>query len=99
VHRRSKFAQKVHGLRAKLYNAKRYKEKAQMRKTYVLSSFIFLSALPPSLLSLPPSLPSSAGDRCMRASGFESMREGRQAWGGEESDNYSRFLIVGSRPY
>lgn len=33
AHRRSKFAQKVHGLRAKLYNAKRYKEKAQMRKT------------------------------------------------------------------
>lgn len=36
VHRRSQFAQKVHGLRAKLYNAKRYKEKAQMRKTYVV---------------------------------------------------------------
>jgi ribosome biogenesis protein NSA2 len=33
VHRRSAFAQKVHGLRAKLYNAKRYKEKATMRKT------------------------------------------------------------------
>ncbi|EKU20941.1 ribosome biogenesis nsa2-like protein [Nannochloropsis gaditana CCMP526] len=36
VHRRSKFAQKVHGLRAKLYNAKRYKEKAQMRKTLAM---------------------------------------------------------------
>ena len=34
MHRRSKFAQKVHGLRAKLYNAKRYKEKAQMRKAF-----------------------------------------------------------------
>lgn len=33
AHRRSQFAQKVHGLRAKLYNAKRYKEKATMRKT------------------------------------------------------------------
>jgi hypothetical protein len=33
AHRRSRFAQKVHGLRAKLYNAKRYKEKATMRKT------------------------------------------------------------------
>jgi len=36
VHKRSRFAQKVHGLRAKLYNAKRYKEKAIMRKTYVV---------------------------------------------------------------
>ncbi|GAB5031152.1 ribosome biogenesis protein nsa2 [Nannochloropsis oceanica] len=36
VHRRSRFAQKVHGLRAKLYNAKRYKEKAQMRKTLAM---------------------------------------------------------------
>lgn len=33
AHRRSKFAQKVSGLRAKLYNQKRYKEKAIMRKT------------------------------------------------------------------
>ena len=33
VHKRSEFAQKVHGLRAKLYNQKRFKEKATMRKT------------------------------------------------------------------
>lgn len=33
VHRRSKFAQKVHGLRAKLFNQKRFKEKVQMKKT------------------------------------------------------------------
>ena len=33
VHKRAKFAQKVHGLRAKLFQKKRYKEKAAMRKT------------------------------------------------------------------
>ena len=33
AHKRSEFAQKVHGLRAKLYNEKRFKEKAAMRKT------------------------------------------------------------------
>uniref|UniRef100_A0A7S2EES3 Ribosome biogenesis protein NSA2 homolog n=1 Tax=Trieres chinensis TaxID=1514140 RepID=A0A7S2EES3_TRICV len=33
VHKRSEFAQKVHGLRAKLYNERRFKEKATMRKT------------------------------------------------------------------
>lgn len=33
VHKRSAFAQKVHGIRAKLYNAKRYAEKAVMTKT------------------------------------------------------------------
>ena len=32
AHRISKFAQKVHGLRAKLYNQKRFKEKAAMKK-------------------------------------------------------------------
>lgn len=36
VHRRSQFAQKVHGLRAKLYNQKRFKEKAAMKKTMAL---------------------------------------------------------------
>ena len=35
VHKRSEFAQKVHGLRAKLHNQKRFKEKVQMKKTYV----------------------------------------------------------------
>lgn len=34
AHSRSKFAQKVHGLRAKLYNQKRFKEKVEMKKTY-----------------------------------------------------------------
>ena len=33
VHKRSEFAQKVHGIRAKLYNQRRFKEKATMRKT------------------------------------------------------------------
>lgn len=33
VHKRSEFAQKVHGIRAKLYQRKRFKEKATMRKT------------------------------------------------------------------
>lgn len=33
VHKRSAFAQSVHGIRAKLYNQKRFKEKATMRKT------------------------------------------------------------------
>jgi ribosome biogenesis protein NSA2 len=33
VHKRAEFAQKVHGLRAKLHNAKRFKEKATMKKT------------------------------------------------------------------
>ena len=32
-HKRSQFAKKVHGLRAKLYSKKRYKEKATMKKT------------------------------------------------------------------
>lgn len=38
VHRRAKFAQKVHGLRAKLYQQKRFKEKAAMKKTCVAPS-------------------------------------------------------------
>lgn len=33
AHKRSEFAQKVHGIRAKLYNQKRFKEKATMKKT------------------------------------------------------------------
>ena len=33
AHKRSEFAQKVFGLRAKLYNERRFKEKAAMRKT------------------------------------------------------------------
>jgi len=33
AHKRSEFAQHVHGIRAKLYNQKRFKEKAAMRKT------------------------------------------------------------------
>jgi len=36
VHRRSKYAQKVHGFKAKLYNQKRFKEKAEMRKTIAM---------------------------------------------------------------
>src|SRR5690348_5177149 len=32
-HEMSKFAQKVRGIKAKLYNKKRYNEKAQMKKT------------------------------------------------------------------
>lgn len=33
AHKRSEFAQRVHGLRAKLHNQKRFKEKAALRKT------------------------------------------------------------------
>ena len=33
MHERAKFAKKVHGLRAKLFNKKRFKEKAILRKT------------------------------------------------------------------
>ena len=33
VHKTAAFAQKVHGIRAKLFNQKRFKEKAAMRKT------------------------------------------------------------------
>lgn len=36
AHSRSKFAQKVHGLRAKLYNQKRFKEKVEMKKTLAM---------------------------------------------------------------
>lgn len=35
-HRRSQYAQKVFGLKAKMYNQKRFKEKAEMRKTIAL---------------------------------------------------------------
>eukprot|EP00924_Labyrinthula_sp_SR-Ha-C_P005893 snap_masked-scaffold_14-processed-gene-8.1-mRNA-1 protein AED:0.23 eAED:0.23 QI:0/-1/0/1/-1/1/1/0/260 len=35
-HTNSKYAQKVHGIKAKLYNKKRFKEKAAMRKTLAL---------------------------------------------------------------
>lgn len=34
----SKFSQSVHGIRAKLFNQKRFKEKAQMRKTIAMHS-------------------------------------------------------------
>jgi len=42
VHRRSEIAQKLTGIRAKLYNKKRYAEKAEMKRTYVggLSCFL-----------------------------------------------------------
>lgn len=33
VHKRAEYAQKIHGLRAKQFNAARYKEKATMKKT------------------------------------------------------------------
>ena len=36
AHERSQFAQHVHGLKAKLYNQKRFKEKAEMRKTIAM---------------------------------------------------------------
>jgi hypothetical protein len=36
AHKSSQFAQKVTGLRAKMYNKKRHSEKIQMKKTYVL---------------------------------------------------------------
>lgn len=36
AHSRSKFAKRVHGLRAKLHNQKRFKEKVQMKKTLAM---------------------------------------------------------------
>ncbi len=39
VHRRSEIAQKLTGIRAKLYNKKRYAEKAEMKRTCVTLSF------------------------------------------------------------
>jgi len=36
VHKRAEFAQKVHGLRAKQFNKKRYAEKATMKKTLAM---------------------------------------------------------------
>ena len=36
VHKRSEFAQKVHGIRAKIYQKRRFKEKATMRKTIAM---------------------------------------------------------------
>jgi len=38
VHKRSQFAQKVHGLRAKLYHKKRFQEKALMKKTISMNA-------------------------------------------------------------
>jgi len=38
VHKRSQFAQKVHGLRAKLYHKKRFQEKALIKKTIAMHS-------------------------------------------------------------
>jgi len=37
VHKKAEFAQKVHGLRAKLYNKQRHAEKIQMKKTCVVA--------------------------------------------------------------
>ena len=48
VHRRSQYAQKVKGLRAKLFNKKRFQEKAEMKKTSV-----------PARLAGPPCPPSA----------------------------------------
>lgn len=39
VHEKSAKAQRLHGLKAKLYNKKRHAEKVQMKKTYV--SYIY----------------------------------------------------------
>jgi len=36
VHRRAEYAQKVKGLRAKLFNQQRFKEKATMKKTLAM---------------------------------------------------------------
>lgn len=36
AHTRALYAQRIHGLRAKLYNKQRFQEKAEMRKTYDL---------------------------------------------------------------
>lgn len=39
AHKRSEFAQKVHGLRAKLYAKKRHAEKVEMKKKYGIPVF------------------------------------------------------------
>jgi ribosome biogenesis protein NSA2 len=39
VHKKAEFAQKVHGIRAKLYNKQRHNEKIQMKKTCVLTPY------------------------------------------------------------
>ena len=36
MHKRSEFSQKVHGIRAKIYQKRRFKEKATMRKTIAM---------------------------------------------------------------
>jgi len=36
VHKRAEFAQRAHGLRAKQFNEKRFKEKAAMKKTLAI---------------------------------------------------------------
>jgi len=38
VHKRAEFAQKVHGLRAKLHHQRRHAEKIEMKKTYAIST-------------------------------------------------------------
>ena len=40
VHKKAEFAQKVHGLRAKLYNKQRHAEKIQMKKTCVAADLL-----------------------------------------------------------
>lgn len=44
VHQRAKYAQKVKGLRAKLFNKKRFQEKADMKKTCALAVARLFSA-------------------------------------------------------
>lgn len=43
AHKRAEYAQKVHGLRAKLFHEKRHKEKIEMKKTYAYDSKLSLS--------------------------------------------------------
>ena len=51
VHRRSQYAQKVKGLRAKLFNKKRFQEKAEMKKKITLVPGCAPPNIPPEELT------------------------------------------------
>ena len=54
MHERAKFAKKVHGLRAKLFNKKRFKEKAILRKTIAAHEEKEARARNNTLMTRPP---------------------------------------------
>ena len=50
VHKRAEYAQKVKGLRAKLFNKKRFNEKAEMKKVRHLIPHTYLLKVPDEYL-------------------------------------------------